>query len=114
MAYDERQLSLPEISEHANQSSSYNFPKRSFGITKPVHRVFQQLWFGKWKWLHYDSANDLCFCHTYVSTMKTGKIKLSGNAKDSAFLSEGFFNWKDATVGFANHKKLQLTSVLLK
>ena len=32
-------------------------------------------------------------------------MKLSDNAKDSAFLSEGFSNWKDATVGFANHKK---------
>ena len=32
-------------------------------------------------------------------------MKLSGNAKDSAFLSGGFSNWKDATVGFANHEK---------
>jgi len=32
-------------------------------------------------------------------------MKLSGNAKDSAFLNEGFSNWKDATVGFANHEK---------
>ena len=33
-------------------------------------------------------------------------MKLSGNAKDSAFLSEaGFSNCKDATVGFANHEK---------
>ena len=33
-------------------------------------------------------------------------MKLSSNAKDSAFLSEaGFSNWKDATVGFANHEK---------
>ena len=40
-----------------------------------------------------------------VSALKTGKMKLSGNAKDSAFLSEGFSNWKDATVGFANHEK---------
>ena len=32
-------------------------------------------------------------------------MKLSGNAKDSAFLSEGFSNWKDATVGFANYEK---------
>ena len=45
------------------------------------------------------------FCHTWVSALKTGKMKLSGNAKDSEFLSEGFSNWKDATVGFANHEK---------
>ena len=75
MAYNkwtEWQLSLSEISEHANQpiASGYNFPKQSFGKTKPVHRAFQQLWFGKWKWLHYDSAKDLCFYHTCVSAVK--------------------------------------------
>ena len=33
-------------------------------------------------------------------------MKLSGNAKDSAFLGKArFSNWKDATVGFANHEK---------
>ena len=106
MAYKEQHLFLPEIGEHANQSSCYNFPKRSFGKTKVVHYAFQQSWFGKWKWLHDDSSKDLCFCHTCVSALKTGKMKLSSNAKDSAFLSEaGFSNWKDATVGFANHKK---------
>ena len=89
-----------------NQPGGYNFPKRSFGKTKVVHRAFQQSWFGKSKWLHYDSSKDLCFCHTCVSALKTGKMKLSGNAKDSAFLSKAkFSNWKDATVGFANHKK---------
>lgn len=49
MAYDEQHLSLPEIGEHANQPSGYNFPKRLFGKTKVVHRAFQQSWFGKWK-----------------------------------------------------------------
>ena len=106
MAYNEQHLSLLEIGKHANQPSGYNFPKRSFGKIKVVHRAFQQSWFGKWKWLHYDSSKDLCFCHTCVSALKTGKMKLSSNAKDSAFLSEArFSNWKDATVGFANHKK---------
>ena len=48
MAYDEVQgLSLPEISDHANQPSGYNFPKRSVGKTKVVHCAFQQSWFGK-------------------------------------------------------------------
>ena len=72
MAYNKQHLSLTEIGE-------YNFPKRSFGKTKVVHRAFQQSWFGKWKWLHYDSSKDLCFCHTYVSALKTGKMKLSDN-----------------------------------
>ena len=93
MAYNEQHLSLPEIGEHANQPSGYNFRNDGqFGKTKVVHRAFQQSWFDKWKWLHYDSSKDLCFCHTCVSALKTGKMKLSGNAKDSAFLSEGFSN----------------------
>ena len=37
--------------------------------------------------------------------LKTGRMKLSGNAKESTFLSTGFSNWKDATVGFTNHEK---------
>ena len=32
-------------------------------------------------------------------------MKLSGNAIESTFLSTGFSNWKDATVGFTNHEK---------
>ena len=105
MAYNEKQLSLPEIGESANQpASSYNFPKRSFGKTK-VYRAFQRSWSNKWKWLHYDSNKDLCFCHTCVFALKTGKMKFFGNAKDSTFLSGGFSNWKDATVGFHNHEK---------
>ena len=60
MACDEQNLSLPEIGEHTNKPSGYNFPKRSFGKTKVVHRSSQQSWFSKWKWLHYDSSKD---CH---------------------------------------------------
>ena len=32
-------------------------------------------------------------------------MKLSGNVKESTFLSTGFSNWKDAAVGFINHEK---------
>ena len=71
-------------------------------ITKVVYSTIQQSWLGKWIWLHYDSTKSLCFCHTCVSGLKTGKMKLSSSTKDLAFLSEGFSNWKDATVGFDN------------
>ena len=61
-------------------------------------------WFAKWPWLHYDTAQDLAFCHTCVIAVASGKLALStGNIKDSAFISTGFSNWKDATVSFANH-----------
>ena len=76
-----------------------------FGRAVVVYRAFQPSWFSRWKWIHYDSAQDLCFCHTCIMALKTGKIKLSGNARDSTFLSAGFSNWKEATVGFTNHEK---------
>ena len=40
-----------------------------------------------------------------VVAVKTGKMKLSGNMKNSIFLSSGFSNWKDATVHFVKHEK---------
>ena len=66
MAYNIQHLSLPEIGEHANQPSGYNFLKQSFGKTKVVHRAFQQSRFGRWKWLHYDSSKDLSVFLPYL------------------------------------------------
>ena len=38
------------------------------------------------------------------SASASGKLALStGNVKDSAYISTGFSNWKDATVSFAHH-----------
>ena len=39
-----------------------------------------------------------------VVAAQTGKMKLSGNMKDSIFLSGRFSNWKDATVRFVWHE----------
>jgi len=43
--------------------------------------------------------------HLYNDLQDRKTFKLSGNAKDLTFLSAGFSNWKDATVGFTNHEK---------
>ena len=98
---------LPDIGELPNQPTlpQFKFPKRNFGKTKIVSRAFQASWFSKWCWLHYDGTRDLAFCHTCIQAVKTGKMKVTGNVKDSAFLYGGFSNWKDATVGFCNHEK---------
>ena len=58
----------------------------------------------KWQWLHYESTRDLGFCHTCVTAIKTGKMKITGNVKDSAFIYNGFCNWKDATRCFSGHE----------
>ena len=57
------------------------------------------------EWLHYDQARDLAFCHTCIKALRTGKIQLSGNARDSPFLPSGFANWKDAVAGFNKNEK---------
>ena len=44
------------------------------------------------------TARDLAFCHICVNAVKTDKIKMTGSAKELAFLCGGFSNWKDATV----------------
>ena len=88
-------LVLLNVGEAANQPLEFNYPKREFGKTKDVRRAFQAQWFAKWPWLHYDTAQDLAFCHTCVTAGASGKLVLStGNVKDSAFISTGFSNWK--------------------
>ena len=41
---------LPNLGAHnkPNQPLQFDFPKREFGKTRVVKRVFQSLWFGKW------------------------------------------------------------------
>ena len=99
----EKQM-LPNVGEAANQPLDINYPKRKFGKTKVVHKAFQAQWFAKWLWLHYDTTQDLAFCHTCVTAVGSGQLALlTGNVKDSAFISTGFSNWNDATVSFAHH-----------
>ena len=50
---------------------------------------FQGSWFSKWQWLHYESTTDLAFCHTCVTAIKMGKMKIAGNVKGPAFIYNG-------------------------
>ena len=94
------------MSDQPNQPTHFNFPKRKFGKTRVVNRSFQSQWFQKWRWLHYDQSRDLAFRHTCVTSVKSGKMKVSGNV-DPAFIFRGFCNWKDASGekgGFNSHE----------
>ena len=75
----------PAISDEPNQPRHFNFPKHRFGASKIVIRSFQGYWFNKWKWIHYNEAQDLAFCHVCVTAMKTGKLQNHGNV-DVAFI----------------------------
>ena len=92
-------INLPD---EAHQPRSFNFPKKSFGKTKPVKRSFQPSWFDKWPWLHYNESDDSVLCFTCAQANAQKKLQWSTNA-DTAFISKGFSNWKDATVKFALH-----------
>lgn len=85
-----------------HQPRSFTFPSRSFGKKTVVSRSFQSKWFDKYKWLHYDEAMDAAYCYTCRKADEQNKLK--SKYKDSAFISRGFTNWKDGTVGFAKHE----------
>ena len=47
---------FPSLPDEPNQSSSFPFPKRSFGKTKPVICAAKPQWFKSWKFLHITIA----------------------------------------------------------
>ena len=105
-----RDLVLPDLGKEPIQpGTEFQFPQRAFGKTTIKYRSCQPSWFGKWKWLHYDVAEDVVFCHTCVQASKKGCEWLStGNVKDSTFVYGGFSNWKDATSSFPAHEQSQV------
>lgn len=84
------------------QPYTINFPLRTFGHAKPVGRSFQDAWFAKWPWIHYNEGLDAAFCHTCAVAEKEGKLRSSN--KGMAFLRKGYCNWKDATESFRKHE----------
>ena len=97
---------LPDMGEKPNQSQGFSFPKQSHGHKKVTNRAFQQKWFQRWRWLHYDSGADRVFCYLCVNALKTGKMTAEGNI-DEAFVLRGYCNWKDASGdrgGLASHE----------
>ena len=80
---DSRFATFPDIPVSPHQpATQFAFPKHSFG---KQYRSFQHLWFARWKFLHYDEANDTVICHTCVSAFKEGKMKSS--CTEPAFVS---------------------------
>lgn len=92
----------PDVGPSPNQPKNISFPKVSFGKAKPVLRAFNASWFDKWGWLHWDESSERAFCYTCVCAFKEKKLKC-GTA-DTAFITRGYQNWKDATIAFRNHE----------
>ena len=51
---------------------------------------------------------------TRVTAIKLGKMKVSGNVKDSLFIYGGFSNWNDATRLFNSHESSVTHKMLFK
>ena len=112
-----RPADLRDLGDKPNQPSSFTFPKRKFGETKPVYRSFQPGWFQKWPWLHYDQGEDRAFCYYCVQALKQGSIRMSSSLTtkaEDAFVTRGYTNWKDASGekrgGFPTHERSQVSS----
>ena len=97
--------SLPDLPpQPSHPPSKFVFPKREFGKKQIMKRSCQASWFSTWPWLHYQTHNpdDVVFCHVCVSALKSKRMERSKD--DLAFTSNGFKNWKDATISFKNHE----------
>ena len=82
---------------------SFLFPKRTLG-SKNEKRAFWPEWCEKYSWLHYDVSTDAAFCYICMKTERERKYKAS-TKREPAFISKGFTNWKDASMGFNKHMK---------
>lgn len=77
---------LPEILDSPHQPGpEFKFPKHSFGKKTVIWQLFQPAWFRQWRFLHYDEANDLAYCHTCVKGFKEQKMRAT--KADAAFVS---------------------------
>ena len=56
---------------------------------------FQQKWFDKFSWLHFDTVTGSVLCHICVTTSQENLLGLAKRS-DEAFHSKGFKNWKKA------------------
>jgi hypothetical protein len=96
-----------QLLDKPHQPRSGVFPKRQFGQKKPEYRSFKPIWFDNklWSnWLHWESKNNRAYCFICRNVYVLHQLTLSKN-QESAFITSGFNNWKDATRAFELHRK---------
>ena len=84
-----------EVGKKPHQSRSFIFPKLKMKI---VYCPFQESWFDRWGWLHWDVVTEDVFCHICVLAFKQNTLNAENT--DAAFITQPFQNWKDATGAF--------------
>ncbi|XP_076347995.1 zinc finger MYM-type protein 1-like [Tachypleus tridentatus] len=90
------------IPSKPNQPRNFQYPKRE---CKQFKRSFQPSWYEEFPWLHYIEFSDTVLCHTCLLAEK--EQKLNAKYKESAFLRDGFSNWKKAREKFRDHQMSQ-------
>ena len=96
-----------ELLDKPHQPRSGVFPKRQFGRKKPEYRSFKPSWFDNklWSdWLHWESKHNRVYCFICRNVYVLQQLTMSKN-QESAFITSGFNNWKDATRAFELHRK---------
>ena len=64
---------------------------------------FQQKWFDRGSWLHYNEDRELAFCCMCVVACQSNLLQ-SAHSLEQTFISTGVLNWKDATAKFSKHE----------
>ena len=98
-------LKLSEIFRESpnHPSQMFVFPKCEFG-QKQIRYSCQVAWFKTWKWLHYSKAKDAIFCHVCVKALQSKRMDIKRG--EPAFVTAGFSNWEDGTIGLKKHEQL--------
>ena len=68
-------------------------------------RTFSTSWYDNFKWIHLCVTRKRIFCYHCLDCYLKGILTLTGKKYDSAFIIEGFCNWKKATERLERHAK---------
>jgi len=102
---NEQQSAMSKISEVTSSELDLTFsePNHPSDLTMiPPQQTnnrtlrFQKSWFVKYPWLHWNCRSVVCFYCADISPK---------NAKENAFISQGFCNWKKALEKFQEHER---------
>lgn len=104
-----------QINYNASEGFCFEVPRQTVNskLIIPPQRLktrniyFQQQWYDKYPWLHYDVNTKAVLCFNCAKTTSLDLLR-SVKCSDPCFISTGFNKWKKATGDsgrFANHQE---------
>ena len=91
---------LPII-EKRHKLVAFNFLERKWEASCGKAK-FQEVWFAKWTWLHYQECNNCVNHHTHAKAFN--ELKMHAKSAEDVFVTRGFQDWKLATTAFGQHE----------